>query len=157
MFVGEGEKAFTTENQRRDKLTDKSESLIKAVGLVMGFQLIDLKNLSYTGSRKDLGLWLAVGALLALSVALVLALLGARIRSGYKSQPREDDLVNALWGNNVSDDDAKAQVARTYFAAREENAIINDGRARLLAFSGYCLLAGFFMAVLSQVLLKLVK
>lgn len=156
LFIGESGKAFEAENDRRDKLTEKAEKLLTAVGVVAGFQLVDLKDLPRTGSAwNDVGLALALASLAALGAAFVFALLGIRVRD-YKGYPSKDNFIDAL-ERAESDDDAKSRVANTYLASREANALINDARARRLSASGYFLIAGFAAAVASQLIVRLLK
>lgn len=143
------EKAFLQERMRADKLSAAAEKYVGAVVIIMGFQLIEIDQLTLSGSWSPaLRGWLAVLALLALGVSTVCALLSIQVRK-YYSYPRGTTLIDELKDESITDEVAKIKVARMYLSAHDINAGINDKRAKMLSYSGALLVSGLLLAVLS--------
>ena len=120
-----------------------------AVAVIIGFQLIETDQLTLSGSwQQAVRGWLAVNALLALGISLVLTLLSMRVQK-YYSYPRGTTLIDELKDDSITDQVAKIKIARMYLSAHDNNARINDKRAKLLSFSGAMLVAGLLLAVIS--------
>ncbi len=150
-ILKESEKAFLAEATRKDKLTDKAEKYLAALALIVGFNLVDFERVTLTGTASEVlsGLF-AIGAFAMLGITLVLALLTLRVFE-YASYPRGETLIDELKDEAITDDIAKVKLAKMYLGAYDNNARINDRRARLLSWSGVLLVIGFVSAVASQV------
>lgn len=137
-------KALENESTRVDNLTRKAEKFITVVAIVMGFQIIDLKNVVLSGVWYEvLPSWLAVSALVMLGVALVTSLSGLRVR-GYVSYPKSKDLLNNLLMkvNNFPDNKMSEEIVKMCLNVTDKNSNINNKRAKLLSWTGFsCLLA----------------
>ena len=154
LIMQESEKAFKAEVSRSETLTNKAEKYIAAVGLVVGFQLIDLNRL-YFGSIWKQGLldFLPLLAFFTLGAALVFALISRRVLN-YLSYPRGETIINELKDNNINEDAAKIKIAKMYLTAHDKNAGINDQRAKYLSIVGVLIVIGFVLAVASHLILK---
>jgi hypothetical protein len=126
------EKAFLLELERTDKLTAKAEKLLVAVGVVAGLQVLDLKILSIV----------ALSAFIALAVSVAFALTSMQVRN-YKGYPRKKALLTQLSPDKVSDEAVSLSVCNMYLEAREDNARMNDNRARTLAWAVILLVLAF--------------
>ena len=148
LIVQQSEKAFLQERARADKLIAAAEKYIAAVAVIIGFKLLDIENLSLTGSWQQIvhG-WLTVLALLTLGTALLLTFWSMRVFK-YYAFPRGTKLIDELKDPGISDEAAKIKVARMYLSAHDTNAQINDRRARLLSVSSALLVAGFLLTVI---------
>jgi hypothetical protein len=148
IIARESEKAFLSEIERGKRLTDKAEKFIGAAALVIGLKIFDLHDLE--GASKALGgagmsVRLEFLGFMLLGGALVLASLSRRIQD-HASYPRGQALIDDLKSDQVSDDEAAIKVAKMYLDLHDQNAGVNDQRARLLAFSGNLLVSGFLLA-----------
>lgn len=83
--------AFSEQETAYQQLKGKAERLIAAVGIVVGFQLIDIKGLRLS-SPATLGAadWFAALAFLFLAAALLYGLMALQIRSYHGSAKREN-------------------------------------------------------------------
>jgi hypothetical protein len=157
IILGEAEKAFQYEEKRRDNLDKKTERFVAAIALVFGLHLIDLEHLAFSGNLPDkLYSWLAIGAILALGISLIVALLSNRVVN-YYSYPRGTRLIDELKSEDISDDSTKIRIAGMYLKAHDINAKINDARAQWLSYSGIFLVSGFFLAIASHLVIKVFK
>jgi hypothetical protein len=155
LILQESEKAFLAESERGKTLTEKAEKYIAAIGLVVGFQLINI-NRSYLWSswQSAISSSLAIVAFLTLGFSLVLALLSRRVYK-YYSYPRGTTIIDELKNNEITDEAAKIKVAKMYFEAHDKNAEINDKRAKYLSIVGVLIVLGFVLAVASYAISKL--
>jgi len=132
------EKAFEAESSRTEYLLGKAEKIVAAVGAVTGFQLFGYKN--------QLLNWLA---LMCLGLALLFALLAMRVKE-FGSYPRENELLDKLSSDEITEEIEEQAISKVLLRAREQNACLNDQNATLLARSGFFLLLGFLLSVAAQ-------
>lgn len=152
LILQESEKAFIQERIRADKLWGASEKLIGAVAVIMGFHLIEIDRLTLTGNWRQVAQgWLAICAIVALMLALFLALLSMQVQK-YYSYPRGTTLIDDLKDDSITDQAAMIKIARMYLKAHDNNARINDKRARLVFYSLIMLVTGLLFAVFSYFL-----
>jgi hypothetical protein len=146
------EKAMVAENERTGRLSGRAEKLTAGTIVVMGFELLSAANLMGSGSR-----WAEWACYLALAV-LALSLFfgfGAIRFEGYANYPRGDKLWETLKPDNVSEDTAEEAIIQMLLRSREQNAKLNDAKARSLSRCGGLLFAGFLLAAVSQLLAPL--
>ena len=149
LILQESEKAFLQERIRADKLGGAAEKLIGAVAVIVGFHLIETDQLTLTGNWQQVAQgWLAVSALVALMVSLLLALLSMQVQK-YYSYPRGTTIIDQLKDDLVSDQAANIKIARMYLKAHDNNARINDKRAKLVFYSLAMLVIGLICAIIS--------
>ena len=154
-ILKESEKAFLAEAARKDKLTDKAEKYLAALALIVGFNLIDFSRVTLSGATNEvLSSMFAIGAFGMLGIALVLALLTLRVLK-YASYPRGETLIDELKDEKITDDMARIKLAKMYLSAYDNNARINDQRAKLLSWSSALLVIGFVLAVIRQVVARI--
>ena len=138
------EKAMKAESDRTGQLFTRAEKFLAAAVLVTGYQMSDAAALIESSS------WLAkiscLLALAALGTAMFMGLYALRLK-GYVGYPRGDKLWEALRPDNVSVDDAELAVIQLLLQTREQNAKLNDAKARSLSWCGWFLLAGVLLAV----------
>lgn len=151
----ESEKAFLAEIGRGERITDKAEKYIGAIAIIIGFKLIDLDSLKFSGQNSQaLASWIAVVSFLVLGLSLVQALLSRRVLR-YYSYPRGEKLIEDLRSDELDNDMAKVKIAKMYLTARERNALINDNRAKLLSVSGILIVIGFTVAAVGHIVAKI--
>ena len=153
-----GIRAFEAEVQRSERLTGKAEKYLGGIAIVTGFasvQMDDLLNAS--GQLPGNVLWILGPGFLALALSLLLSLLGLSTKD-YWGYPDGEVIVAGLDASRDSEE-MTLKLSKMYFAAHSHNAAINTGRSVLLRWSGYFLVAGFALVLLtvaSQVLLRYV-
>lgn len=146
------EQAMAAEGERTQYLLGSAEKFAAGTIIVTGFQLLDLPTLLEFSSP-----WVGVSCYLALA-ALGLSLfsaIGSMRLKGYAGYPRGDKLWENLKPENVSDDAAEQAVIQLLLKTREQNAKLNDAKARLLFWCGWLFFAGFLLVVTSQLLAAL--
>jgi hypothetical protein len=142
-------KAFESEGSRTEFLQSKFEKLTAGVAAVMGFELIDIKNLLKSPyCQVRLLCWLAVAAL---TCSLFAALVSMRV-ANYEGFPRGNKLLDTLEADGVTEMEAEDALAGMLVAATESNATVNDNKASWLAWSAWLLLGGFISVITSQLL-----
>lgn len=152
----ESAKAFYDEWKRTERLRNLGEKLVAAVAIVVGFHLIEIETLVLAGAwQQAVRSWLALCALLALSISLALTFSGMRI-GRFRGRPRGTTLIDAVKDEAVTDAMAKIKITKMYLDCRDTNAEVNDKRARLLLFSGTLLVAGFLLALASYLMARVV-
>jgi hypothetical protein len=148
------EKAFLAESDRKKSLDDKADKFTSAIAVVLGFQLLDLKTVTFPGiAQATLYNWFSIATLTVLGVSLFFALISRRMQ-GYNSYPRGPkfpQLTQMLEDSSIKEEIAKSAMAHMYLEAHEINGHFNDRRARYLSYSGTLLLIGFLLAVSSYV------
>jgi hypothetical protein len=155
LLLTESEKAFSSEADRRESLTQKAEKYIAASGAVTGIYLVGVDPSKLPdGWRRAWYLSLAMGALLVLAASLIAMLMTMRVRE-FSAYPRKMTLLEQLRPPEVTANVARIMMASMYLNAHETNASINDRRARLLKLGGILMTAGFALAVISRLLTKL--
>jgi len=138
------EKAFLSEENRANYLENKAEKFIAAIVVIIGLHLVDINKLTFTGTcQTQLSSWFAAAALVAFGIAIVVALLSRRIEN-YLSYPRGKSLIDELSDSRIGDEESKLLIAHMYLRFHDQNARINDKRAKLLSLSGHFLVTGFF-------------
>jgi hypothetical protein len=136
------EKAMTAEGDRTRQLTGRGEKLVAAAGIVMGYQLSDLESLLASSSP-----WAKVGchgSLAVLGLSLFFGFYSLRLK-GQAGYPRGDTLWETLKPDNVSEDAAEVAVIQLLLKTREQNAILNDAKARSSSRCGWLLFAGILL------------
>ena len=143
------EKAMAAENERGRRLCGRAERLTAATVVVTGFQLLSAPNLLGSGS-----FWAEVAtyaALAVLALALFAGFYSMRL-AGSAEYPRGDKLLEVLKPENVSQDAAEEAIAQLLLKNREQNAKLNDAKARALSCCAWTLFAGFLLSAISQLL-----
>lgn len=155
-IVSQSEKAFVAESARCERLTNKAEKYIAAVGAIVGFHLIEIKQLVIYGNSKEVIYTMAaISSFLFLFLALILSFIAANIYK-YRSYPRGEQLINRLKDNVITDDIAKIKLAKMFLAAQETNGDINDYRAAILRSASKLIVFGFILTVIGH-LVTLIK
>lgn len=139
---------MSDEAKRTGQLLGRAEKLIAGIIVVTGFQLQDISRLLYLPSPWAKALCYA--SLAILSFCLLLTFCGFRLK-GYASYPRGDKLWENIKNDNVSDDAVESGVIQLLLKNREQNAKLNDAKARILSWSASL----FFMAVLLAIASRL--
>jgi hypothetical protein len=143
------EKAMAAEGGRTRQLTGRAERFIAGAIIVTGYQLLDL-----AGSLASSSLWAKVCCHLALAVlglSLFFGFYSLRLK-GYAGYPRGDILWETLKPENVSADAAELAVIQLLLKTREQNATLNDAKAKSLSRCGWLLFAGVLSVVGSHLL-----
>lgn len=146
------EKALASENDRATRLFGKAEKITAGIIVVTGFQVLSAPNVLGSGS-----LWaqcVCYFAFAVLGLSLFFGFFSMRSR-GYADYPRGDKLWEILKPENVSEDAAHEAIIQMLLRNREQNAKVNDAKARTLAICGWLLFAGFLLGVASQLLAPL--
>ena len=143
------EKAMADECERARHLLGMAEKLVAGAFLVTGFQLLNLAALLESPSRlPQVSCYLALAALGA-SLFFGFYSLRPKGRPGY---PRGDRLWETLKPDNVSEDAAEEAIVHLLLKSREQNAKLNDAKARSLFWCGWLLFAGVLLVAGSMVL-----
>ena len=150
------EKAFSAEARHAEHLTGKAEKYVGALAAVVALQLVDLNRVTAHGTYKVMiPVWFAIGAMAALGISLILALLSMRVRK-YFTYPVGKAIVDQLKADTITNEDAQYKIALMYFDAQKGNARINSVRAKTLSVSGALLVLGFLLAVASQLAVRFI-
>lgn len=150
LLLTQSTKAFEAEWERADRLTGRAEKYLGAIGVVVGFGLVNADS-AFTGVRHYYGTlsgWLGGATLLVLLTAFLLALLALGTRD-YWSYPDGETIVVSV-AESEDDQSAVMEVVKMYFAAQKENSLINARRATLIRLSGSALVLGFILAVTTR-------
>jgi len=139
--------ALKAEDQVMDRLSGRAEKYLAAVGVILGFHIVEAKALTFSGPalRAACSVSVVVG-LVVLFAAFVLALQSMRIRE-YPTYPKTRKL-EAEGGK--TDDQMKRDIAATYLALRDGILKVNEKRAFTVRFAGILLTLGFSIMVLAQ-------
>lgn len=144
--------ALQAEVEVMDRLSNRAEKYVAAIGVILGFHIIELGQLSFSGRAAQtvcsVGVVAGIGLLF---VALATALLSMRVRN-YPTFPKSDDMQ--LLAAAATDDQAKCSAANIYLDLRDGVLAVNNKRASTVRISGVILVAGFLMSVLGQLGLK---
>lgn len=146
------EKAMAAETGRTIRLDGRAEKFTGGTIVVTGFQLLSAPNVLGSGSP-----WAEGSCYLALAVlglALFFGFYSLRLKD-YADYPRGDKLWETLKPENVSPDAAEEAIIQLLLRNREQNAKLNDAKARSLSRCGWLLFAGFLLAATSQLLAPL--
>lgn len=146
------EMALSAETDRSRCLLGRAEKLTAAALVVSGFQLVAASGVLGSGSPWAEGSVYLALALLALSLFHGFYAMGFK---GYADYPRGDKLWEALKPENVSPDSAQEAVIQLLLRNREQNAKLNDAKARSLSRCGWLLFAGFVVCAAGQLLAPL--
>ena len=145
--------AFQAEAEVMDRLSDRAEKYLAAIGVILGFHIIELGQFSFSGHAVRIACSIgAVVGLCLLLVALVMALISMRVR-GYPTFPKSNYLQ--LLAAAGTDDQAKRSAAKVYLDLRDAILAVNEKRASTVRISGGILAIGFLMSVLGQLGLAL--
>jgi hypothetical protein len=143
------ERAMTDESGRTRRLLGMAEKLLAGALIVTGFQLLNLAALLESPSRlPQVSCYLALAAL-GLSLFFGFYSLRPKDHAGY---PRGDKLWETLKPDAVSEDAAEEAVIHLLLKSREQNAKLNDARARSLFWCGWLAFAGVLLVAGSMVL-----
>lgn len=146
--------ALQAEVEVMDRLTGKVEKYVAAIGVILGFHIVELGQFSFSGHAVRTAFSVAaVAGLGLLLVALVLALISMRVRA-YPTFPKSCHLQR-LMEADVSDDQAKVSAAQAYLDLRDAILAVNEKRASSIRISGAMLAIGFLMSFLGQLGLAL--
>ena len=143
------EKVMSAENDRTQNLLREARRLSAGTIVVIGFQLLDAKALLESSSS-----WTKLTCYLSLAVlsaALWLAFCAQQVKS-YAGYPNG----NALWENlkpeTVSEEKAEEALVHMLLKTREQNARLNDIKARTLSWCRWVLFVGVLVLIGSQLL-----
>jgi hypothetical protein len=140
--------ALQAEEEAKERLTGGAEKYLVVIGVILGFHVVELKEMTFSGGGLRAGYSLvAVVGLGLLFAALVLVLLAMRVRA-YPAFPKSKDLHSVVTA--ASDDLAKRLAANVYLDLRDGIKTVNEKRALTFKIAGYMLLAGFLLSVLGQ-------
>jgi len=143
-----GIRAFESELGRSERLTNKAEKYLGGVALVTGFASLQMDDLLIRSAQPPGTLiWLLGPGFLALALSILLAMLSLSTRE-YLGYPDGETIVAGLDASRDSED-MTLKLSKMYFDAHAHNAAINTGRSALLTWSGYCLVTGFALALLT--------
>lgn len=143
------EKAMAAETTRTDSLLREAAKLAAGILIVLGFQLMDAKTLLESPSRDvKILCYLSVAIL---GASLLLAFWGLTAK-GYASYPRGNKLLDALKPDSVTENAAEEALVQLLLKTREQNALLNDARARSLFWCGWFFFAGVLLVAASQLM-----
>lgn len=143
------EKAMAAETNRAESLLRQAGKFAAGIIVVLGFQLLDAKTL-----LESVSLWVKILCYASLAV-LVLSLLfafAALALKSYANYPRGHTLWETLKPDNVTEETAQEAIVQLLLKTREQNALLNDARERLLSWSGWLFLGGILLVVAGQLL-----
>ena len=146
------EKAMAAETERTGQLLGRAEKLVAGIIVVTGFQLLAISRLLYPPSHWAKATCYA--SLAALVLSLAVALCGLRL-NGNAGYPRGDKLWENLKGDDVSDEAAESGVIQLLLKNREQNARLNDAKARLLSWCGSLFFVAILLVIASHLLATL--
>ncbi len=152
----ECEKVFLAEGDRTKSLGGKAEKLIAAVGAIMGFKLIEIEKVIPLAHWQIVYLAVSISAFVILGISLILALWSLSTRN-YEGYPRGNELIDELKGQQITADMARGKIAGMYLLASENNASINDEKAKLLGFCVFLMVLGFALAIGSKLFASVVN
>jgi len=143
------ERAMTAESDRTKQLLGHAEKFLTGIIVVTGFQLLSLPALLESSSP-----WVKGSCYVALAVLSLASFFGfSSLRlKGYAGYPRGDKLWENLKSEDVSADAAEQAVIQLLLKTREQNAKLNDAKARSLFWCGWLFFAGFLLVAGSQLL-----
>jgi hypothetical protein len=149
VFISVCSDALKAEDEVKDRLAAGAEKYLGVIGVLLGFQVVKMQDLSFSGGATQLAC--SVAALLGLGllfVALALILWGMRVRE-YPTFP-ESAVLKKL--NAAPTYDAAGHlVANVYLDLRDSILAINEKRAATYKIAGMVLLAGVLLTVFGQV------
>jgi hypothetical protein len=145
--------AVRAEDQVRESLRAGAEKYLAAIGVILGFHIVEMGELRFSGPAARLGCSIGVVVGLALLfAAFVVALQSMRVRE-YPTYPATNDLLGI--SEKDTDDQAKRSVAKTYLDLRDGILEVNEKRASTVSLAGILLTLGFLISVLAQLGLKI--
>jgi hypothetical protein len=141
------EKAMAAEAVRTESLVREAGKIVAGILIVLGYQLLDAKTLMESPSR---GVKILAGlSMLILGISLLLAFAGLTAK-GYASYPRGSKLLDTLKPESVTEEAAEEGLVQLLLKTREQNALLNDAKARSLYWSAWCFFAGILLVAASQ-------
>lgn len=143
------EKAMSDESDRTKQLSSRAEKFLAGILIVAGFQLLDTPTLLDSASSPVK--FTCYAALAALGVAAFLGFWSLRSK-GNAGYPRGDKLWETLKSDDVSNDAAELAVVQLLLKNREQNAKLNDSRAKSLTLCGWLLFGGIVLVGVSHLL-----
>jgi len=147
-FLAISSEALQAEEAVKDRLAGGAQKYLAVIGVILGFHVVELKELSFSGEAAHKAFLVAVLVGLGLLfVAMATVLWGMRVRR-YPTFPRSNDLQRV--GTAATDDEAKSLAANVYLDLRDAIKAVNEKRASTLRIAGIILLAGFVVTVLGQ-------
>jgi hypothetical protein len=153
LFLTVCSEAFRAENEVMDRLTDKAQKYVAAIGIILGFHVIEMQALSFKGPAARIGLSVGMaGGIALLLLALVASLMSMRVRC-YPTFPESGNLKRLATA--ATDDQAKHSVAGIYLDLRDAVQKVNEKRASTIRIAGVMLTLGYLMSLLGQLGLRL--
>ena len=131
-----------------DRLSGKSDKCLAAIGVMLGFHIVEPGGLSFSGGVSHVAFSLVAAAGLGLlfgSLAMVLWSMRLRPYPTFSKTAELEKLAEA-----VSEDSAKYSAAEFYLVLRDEILELNEKRASAIKVAGVILAAGFLMTALGQ-------
>ena len=101
---------------------------------------------NYPNGTQLVGVSFLVGAI----CSGLAGVFGMRVRR-YVAYPLGEGIIEGLGDEDVTDEDAMAKVTLMFIDLREKNLVVNNQRARLIAWGGYLLVVGFAFAMFGQI------
>jgi hypothetical protein len=141
------EKAAAAESDRTRCLLSKAEKIAAVVIIATGYQLLDVKTL-----LESTSVWVrssSYASLTVLSVSLFFTFQGMRLK-GYADYPRGNALWDKLAPETVSEDAAQEALVQLLLKTREQNAKLNDAKAKFLSWSCWLLFLGVLLIAAGQ-------
>jgi hypothetical protein len=135
---------FDAETARQGDLEDRAKSYLSLITFYSAFIAFVVQN-----ERPDTLTFKTIFLLIVASMGLafLLSLLSIRVtKYEIPSDPKE--IINNYKTSPPSDDDFFDDRIIDYVVASQRNAAINDRKARLLIWAGYCVLVGISLHAL---------
>jgi hypothetical protein len=144
--------ALKAENEVTNSLTTKVEKYVAAIGVIMGFHIIEIQAPHFSGGATSRACAVAVwGGIIILLAALAALLLSMRVRN-YPTFPDTANMM--LLASAETDDQASRSIAGVYLDLRDEVREVNQERAKRVRLGGWVLLAGYVISLAGQFGLK---
>ncbi len=147
-------RALQAESEVTAQHTDKAQKYIAAIGVILGFHVVEMKDLVFTGSTKLALSAIVLAGIGVLLVAMWITLMSMRVRV-YPTFP-ETQALDVLRSKATSERETKERILDVYLDIRDGILKVNQQRGRLLRMSGSLLMIGFFASVVGQMALKIV-
>jgi hypothetical protein len=140
--------ALRSEEEVKNRLSGGAEKYMAAIGLLVGFHLVEHQELTFSGGAVHIACTVAAAlGWLLLFAALALVLWGMRVRE-YPTYPESSEMKRMV--ASATDDAAKLLAANVYLDLRDGILAVNEKRASIIRCAGMFLLAGFLMSIVGQ-------
>lgn len=150
------EKAFSAQTERGKRLTDKADKYVAAIGLIIGFQLLNLKKINFSEANIEIVSVIAsILGFVGLVISIILAFISTT-KLNYSSYPNKRCQWNTkVFDENLVEDTVKYNLSDMYIEASISNASINNRRSCELKWSGGFLIGGFILVSIGYILSKM--